>query len=429
MPTVKLEKHSVDTLPGPSAGRGEVIHWDQGLPGLGLRVLASGARTWIVRYRVGKRQRVVSLGKGAALSPAEARKRAGPILNKAKVGQDTRAEITEARAQASDTFKKLAESYLAKAIEPRRRASYARDVRRHLMVDAELLHDLPVASITRRRIAALLGDITSRAPVAADRCRVALSSLFTWAMKQGLAEENPAAAVARVVEPQARERALSAEELRAVWQATEGPGDFNAAVRLLMLTGQRREEVGGMARSELDARVPSKSVWSLPGSRTKNRRPHDVPLSSAALAVLERHPARDGRALVFGIGQGGFSGWSKGKAALDVRIATARAKAAGRAKPNAEDTLAAWRLHDLRRSVVTHMAEIGIQPHVIEAVVNHISGHKGGVAGVYNRATYAAEKRAALDRWAEWLTGRVAGCDTAEQDGKVVPMKQRRATG
>ena len=88
-------------------------------------------------------------------------------------------------------------------------------------------------------------------------------------------------------------------------------------------------------------------------------------------------PGREGRALVFGTGEGGFSGWSKGKAALDARIAASRAKAAGRAKPSAEDALAPWRLHDLRRSVVTHMAEIGIQPHVIEAVVNHISGHKG----------------------------------------------------
>ncbi len=106
-----------------------------------------------------------------------------------------------------------------------------------------------------------------------------------------------------------------------------------------------------------------------------------------------------------------------------------RAEAAGRNEPNADDALAPWRLRDLRRSVVTHMAEIGIQPHVIEAVVNHISGHKGGVAGVYNRATYAAEKRAALDRWAAWLLSTVAGGDPAEQDDKVVQMPDRRAAG
>ncbi len=180
-----------------------------------------------------------------------------------------------------------------------------------------------------------------------------------------------------------------------------------------------------MAWSEIDSRVPIKAVWSLPGLRTKNQRPHDVPLSAAALAVLEGRPVREGRRLVFGIGEGGFSGWSKGKAALDARITASRARAAGRTKPNAEDALAPWRLHDLRRSAVTHMAEIGIQPHVIEAVVNHISGHKGGVAGVYNRATYAVEKRAALDRWADWLLDTVTGADKATSNGKVVQMRLR----
>jgi integrase len=399
MPATKLDRRTIDSLPGPAEGKSEVIYWDADLPGLGLRVLASGARTWIVRYRVGKRSRVVSLAKGNALSPGEARKQAGTILHKAKVGQDTRTEIGTARAQASDTFDKLADRYL-RAIEPWRRASYVRDVRRYLLHDAAPLHALPVAAITRNRVAGLLADMALRAPVAADRCRIALSTLFGWAMKQGLAEVNPAAAVARIVEPKARERALSAEELREVWLATEGPGDFNAAVRLLLLTGQRREEVGAMAWGEIDARVPGKALWSLSGERTKNRRGHDVPLSLAALAVLLGIHRREDRALVFGTGKGGFSGWSNSKAALDARIARSRARPAGRDKPAPEDALPPWRLHDLRRSVVTDMAEIGVPPHVVGAVVNHVSGHKTGVAGVHNRATYAAEKRDALERWA-----------------------------
>ena len=127
-------------------------------------------------------------GRGAVAGGGQ--KAAKPILAKAKLGKDTRIEVTEARAQASDTFRKLAESYLAKAIEPRRRASYLRDVRRYLLVDAAPLHDLPVAAITRKRVAGLLDDMASRAPVAADRCRVALSTLFTWAMQQGLAERT-----------------------------------------------------------------------------------------------------------------------------------------------------------------------------------------------------------------------------------------------
>jgi integrase len=244
--------------------------------------------------------------------------------------------------------------------------------------------------------------------------------MFAWAMKQGLAEENPAVAVARVVEPKARERTLTGEELRAIWEATEGPGDVNAIVRLLMLTGQRREEVAAMTWDEVDE---AKALWSIPGERTKNHRPHDVPLSGQALGIIQAVPHRAGRALLFGERKGGFSGWSKGKERLDQRIALGRAKAAGIEEPNTKAlsrfALKPWRLHDLRRTVVTGMAEIGVQPHVIEAVVNHISGHKAGVAGVYNRATYANEKRQALDRWAEWLAATVEG-----KSSVVVPLKR-----
>jgi integrase len=238
-------------------------------------------------------------------------------------------------------------------------------------------------------------------------------------MKQGLAEENPAGAVARIVEPKARERTLSGDELRAVWNATEGLGDFNTVVRLLLLTGQRREEVAAMTWDEVDE---AKALWSIPGQRTKNHRSHDVPLSEQALAIVQNIPRRAGRALLFGERNGGFSGWSQAKRRLDEKIALRRAKAAGIQKPDAKAlqqlALKPWRLHDLRRTVVTGMAEIGIQPHVIEAVVNHISGHKAGIAGVYNRATYAAEKRQALARWGEWVVGTVTARESA-----IVPLR------
>lgn len=153
--------------------------------------------------------------------------------------------------------------------------------------------------------------------------------------------------------------------------------------------GQRREEVGAMAWPELDLDA---RMWTIPGERTKNRRAHRVPLAAAAMAILEALPDR-GRPMVFGWSRKaptGFSGWSRAKATLDARVAKARGAA-----------LAPWRLHDLRRTAVTGMAELGAAPHVIEAVVNHASGFGGGVAGVYNRATYEAERRAALELWAE----------------------------
>jgi len=151
-----------------------------------------------------------------------------------------------------------------------------------------------------------------------------------------------------------------------------------------MLTAQRRDEIGSLRWSEINK---VGKLVSLPPERTKNSRPHDVPLSDAALEIIEGQPQRKGRDLVFGEGEGGYSGWSRAKAAVD--------KTAKLSTP--------WTLHDLRRTAATRMADQGVQPHVIEAILNHVSGHKAGVAGIYNRSTYAVEKRAALDLWASHL--------------------------
>ena len=429
---VKLDRQrDVDALTGPADGKGEVTHWDDAFPGLGVRVLATGGRSWIVRYRMGKAQRVVVLGKAAGMSPAEARKAAGEVTSKAKLGKDTRQEITEARTAASETFGKLVEAFLADLEQRGRKASYVGDTRRYLEDDAKRLHGLPVAAVDRRQVVRLLDDVKARAPVAAERCRVALAALFTWAMKRGEAAVNPAAVIGRVAEPKHRDRVLTPAELAAIWSATAEAGDFNAIIRLLMFTGQRREEVAAMTWEEISAPdgEPGKAVWSLAADRTKNGRPHDVPLSGAVLAILKGIPKREQRSLVFGQRKGGFSGWSVSKARLDGLIARRHAEQRlGRPlgddeKPEPGDSLKPWTIHDIRRSVVTHLAESGIaQPHVIEAIVNHVTGHKGGVAGVYNRATYAAEKRAALARWAEHVMAVVTGAPS-----NVVPLRRGAA--
>jgi len=157
-----------------------------------------------------------------------------------------------------------------------------------------------------------------------------------------------------------------------------------------------------MRWSEIDL---ERRVWALPGSRTKNHRDHTVPLSGPALAIIAARPRQPDRDLIFGSGQKAFSGWSNAKYALDARL-----RASGAELPE-------WRVHDVRRGVATHMGEIGILPHVIEAILNHVSGHKGGVAGIYNRAAYEDQVRTALDRWAEWLMAMVE-----ERDSNVVPM-------
>jgi integrase len=205
-------------------------------------------------------------------------------------------------------------------------------------------------------------------------------------MGEGLCNHNPVIGTNKTGAGEARDRVLSDAELSAIWKHVAN-SDYGRIVRLLMLTAQRRDEIGSLRWSEIEAMDrPGKALIALPGKRTKNGRPHDVPLSNVALDVLDECTKRDDRDLVFGQGVGGFSGWSKCKEDLDEKSSVKN-----------------WTLHDLRRTGATRMADSGVQPHVIEAVLNHVSGHKAGVAGVYNRAAYAAEKRAALDMLASYI--------------------------
>jgi integrase len=206
-------------------------------------------------------------------------------------------------------------------------------------------------------------------------------------MAMGLADSNPVVGTIRVGEETSREHVISGHELAAIWKACRDD-HHGQIIRLLILTAQRRDEVGDMRWSELDL---DGALWTIPRERTKNALTHEVPLSTTAVRLLRGISRRDGREFVFGEGAGGFSGWSKAKAQLDARIDGFGA------------TVRPWRLHDLRRSAATRMADLGVLPHVIEAVLNHVSGHRAGVAGIYNRALYGAEKREAVERWAQHL--------------------------
>jgi integrase len=203
-------------------------------------------------------------------------------------------------------------------------------------------------------------------------------------MREGLTEANPIIGTNRAATNGARDRVLSDSELRSIWAAL-GDNDYSNIVRLLALTGQRRDEIGGLRWPEVDLK---KAVISLPAGRTKNSRPHDIPLSPAALSILKHQPRVADRECVFGSGADGYRGWSNNKVTLDARIA-------------GNGAIAPWRLHDLRRTVSTRMHDdLRIAPHIVEAVLNHVSGHRAGVAGTYNRATYS---KAALTRWAKHL--------------------------
>jgi integrase len=401
---VKLTQRTVNTVALPP-GRTDVVYFDDALPGFGIRIRDSGLRMYVIQYKLGAKHRRMTLGPVNALRLEAARTSAAELLAAVRLGRDPAGEKASARMRTFDTLGAAGHAFLTRQKARLRPRSYAAS-ERYLLDSFRPLHSLPLAGITRRDIAQRLAELAvSSGPSAADRARATLSALFGWAMREGLTDTNPVLATNRQATGRGRERVLSDSELADVWRHA-GDGAYGTVVKLLILTGQRREEIGALQWAEIDLAA---GLIRLPAGRTKNGRAHDVPLSAPAVDLLQALP-RTGPA-VFGTRAAGFAGYSIPKRALDRRIAETRQ--AARREPTPP-----WVLHDLRRSVATHMAELGVQPHIIEAVLNHVSGHKAGVAGVYNRATYEREKRQALDLWAEHVMALVERRAT-----NVVPLR------
>jgi integrase len=362
------------------ASKSDHIAFDDDVPGFGLRIRETGSRTWIFQYKLGSKQRRLVLGRASALPADKARGLAADLHAKVRLGGDPAADKAASKANAALSFRSIADRFLAwqkKRLRPR---SYV-EVERHVLKHAKQLHGMPIATIDQQTIAVRIGTVadTKGAPTA-NLVRRSLSALFSWAMKEGLVSQNP---VTHTNAPPkgARDRVLSDSELVTIWRAC-GDDDYGDIVRLLLLTGQRRNEISCLRWSEVDF---DKKMIELPAARVKNARAHRVPMSDAVCRILQRRRRIEGRDFVFGRRDGPFANMAWGKTQIDERTGG----------------LPHWTLHDLRRTCATRMADLGVQPHIIEAVLNHVSGHKGGIAGIYNRATYAAEKAQALALWAD----------------------------
>ena len=390
---MKFTATTVRTLSLPE-GKSDVIFWDDDVPGFGLRIRKSGSRGWVYRYRFGNLQRSIKLGSASSVALATARSNAAQLEAQIRLGADPVAKRELAKQEAENSFVSVAERFLEARRKQLRPATII-EYERHLRRDAQSLHRLPISAVTRADIARLLNNAPGG--VTRNRLRATLCAMLTWALKEGIVlPHGNVAAFTNKAEEKSRDRALSDAELKAVWNAL-GNDDFGNILKLLILTGQREGEIGGLGWSEI-----RDGAIELPPNRTKNGRPHTIPLSAPAKAILDKQHKRHNRSHVFGRSDTGFYGWSFRKKGLDKKL-----------------SIAPWRIHDLRRTAVTGMAELGVQPHIIEAVVNHTSGHKGGVAGIYNRASYGKEKRQALDLWAEQVAAIVEGRKTV-----VVPMKR-----
>jgi integrase len=413
---VKLTQATIATIE-LRPDQSERIVFDERLPGFGLRLRADGKRTWIVQYRIAKKQRRMTLGSVEMMMAGQAYAAAEHVLSQVKVGADPQARKREERAHAAMTLHAISERFL-RYKEGQLKDQSFKQMRIHLTKHWSPLNIISIGKITKGDVAAQLGKIAEeRGPFAANRARATLSSLFTWAVKEGLVDINPVSGTNRQTDDQPRDRILTDAEIATIWNACR-QDDYGLIIRLLIVTAQRRDEVGGIAKSEVDFKA---GRWAVPSNRTHNGLMHEVPLSGLAVGILQQAILRDGRVgrdLIFGNSNSGrsFSGWSKAKLALDERIEeatqlrpfwevrNARAAVTWSMDPPVEDMVLvkpwSWRVHDIRRVAAARMADLGVVPHIIDAVLNNRQKHRR--IGVQNRS-FEAEKRQALDVWAAYL--------------------------
>jgi integrase len=371
--------------------------------GLWVRTRVSGGRTikrFVVMYRVGKQQRRYTLKAG--LTAQQARKEAKKLIGKIAGGEDPQAAKKATRTTATvGSFKHIAEQFLehqaTRQDRPRRdktiklAALYLRKHCRHLHGEKANAVTLEHIRSTLQSIAKTSGAVTS------DRVRATLSAMYAWAISEGYCGNNYSNPVTdtkkRIEEYVPIDRVLKPAEIAAIWDAA-GDSDFGRIVKLLILTGARRDEIASLRWDEIEG-----DLITLPGERTKNHRKFEIPLSKLAKEVIGAKP-EPAPTHVFGRLRGaGFSGFSKAKAQLDAKL--------GLGKP--------WRLHDIRHTVSTGMSELTdkkgkplVEPHIVEAVLNHVSGYKAGIAGRYNAAAYRDPKRKALADWANHIAAIVS---------------------
>jgi integrase len=394
-----LTTAAVERIKPPASGQSE--HFDSGFPGLALRISYGGSRSWVYFYRTHGKQRRLTLGAYPALSLAEARERWREARAAVERGDDPAAAKAEAKRREPDTVRSVGEQFVVKYAAPRNRTAgeVARMFERHLY---PALGHRRIETVTRRDILDILDDVEERTSGArANRVLANVRRMFSWAVERGILEASPAAGVRAPGQERARDRVLTDAEVRAFLRACDALGEpFGPLLLLLLLTGQRRDEVAALPWAELDLGA---ALWRLPAERTKNKRASDVPLAEQAVMILKTVTHRSPLVFPAAFSRDGnteprpLSGFGRAKTRLDALMLEELRKA------DAAATLPAWRLHDLRRTAASGMARLGVAVHVVEAILNHKTGAISGVAAVYNRHDYAAEKRAAAQAWANWL--------------------------
>ncbi|HEX8447670.1 MAG TPA: integrase family protein [Sphingomonas sp.] len=436
MAGLKITKRAVDAAPVPAAG--DAYFWDQDLKGFGLRVTPKGVKSYVVQYRMkGMPARRVTIGQhGSPWTPEKARDHAQSLLIEVRQGRDP---VLAARKRQRETVDLEFGAYIEAFTDGYLKIEWAdswadgkQQLVRHVLPH---LKGRALPRIEKHEIAAAIDKLRSR-PALARNTHAVVRKLFAWAVDRGDLKHSPVPGAPPAVK--ARKRIMSPDEIVAMWKASYGLGEqFGPFVRMLVVTLQRRSEVGEMPWAEVSE---MHGMWRQAGERVKNEDDHLVPLSALAIAELDAlamGPAPEAGAdkkpwkrkgFVFTTtGETPISGFSKAKARLDKlmlpilqKMADARADALGEERELA--FLPPWRFHDIRRTGTTQMQALGIPIEVTEKVINHRSGETAGIRGVYNLHAYTDEKRKALDAWAGFLVDLIGAADAAPN---VVPIARR----
>jgi integrase len=400
---------------------------DGKIGGLYLVVQPTGAKSWAVRYRADGKPRKLTLGAYPNLDLTTARRRAQEALGDVAAGKDpARAKKAAREARKADReaedhrLEKIADAYIGRYVKREIGAAWGKEIERQFRVEiCPKLGHKQIGAITKANILDLLDKIVDRgSPITANRVHATLRQMFNWALDRDLIKTSPMPKGAPAPKND-RDRFLDEGEIRVVWRAFDQTAwPFGPIGKLLLLTGARRDEIaaGTWSEIDLDART-----WTIPGSRTKNGEPHEIPLSDAAIDILKGLPRIVGKpGLIFTTtGQSPVSGFSKAKGAIDAAVLEILEKDLGEhAAP-----LPHWTLHDLRRTVATALQKLGVRLEVTEAILNHVSGSCAGIVGIYQRYKYTAEKRQALDAWARRLDAIVNGAAASN----VVELAAARA--
>jgi integrase len=379
MPRLKLTKSAIDALPTASK---DAVYWDSGCPGFGVKVTPKGRKVFVVLYRTagaGSRLRKFTIGPYGRVTLQQARLAAQRVFTARLEGRDPAAEKRAARQKVvTDRVGDLLESFIAQHVSQNRSSGeISRLLRREF---GSAWNGRSIHEITKRDVIDVIKTIEGRGtPIAANKAIKSIKTFLRWCVGRAVLDQSPADGIPMPAKEVSRDRVLSDDELARVVLAARRIGDpYGGIVELLALTGQRREEVARCTWDELDLDV---RIWTLPKERTKNAKPHVVHLSDQAIAVLSRHK-KLGQFVFSRFGDAPFGDFTRAKRTIDELSG-----------------VLGWHLHDLRRTCISGMARLGVPPHVADKILNHQSGTIAGVAAVYQRHDFLAERQAALERW------------------------------